>query len=55
MIVLDDVAGSRKALEEFFAAGATDLIGQFEVGGIPHERSIRAMEIFAREVAGFAA
>jgi alkanesulfonate monooxygenase SsuD/methylene tetrahydromethanopterin reductase-like flavin-dependent oxidoreductase (luciferase family) len=55
MIVLDDVAGSRKALEEFFAAGATDLIGQFEVGGIPHERSIRAMEVFAREVAGFAA
>jgi alkanesulfonate monooxygenase SsuD/methylene tetrahydromethanopterin reductase-like flavin-dependent oxidoreductase (luciferase family) len=54
MIVLDDVAGSKKAVEEFFAAGATDLIGQFEVGGISHERSVSAMESFARDVAGFA-
>jgi len=55
MIVLADVAGSKKALDEFFAAGATDLIGQFEVGGMTHERTVSAMELFAREVAGFAA
>lgn len=55
MIVLSDVEGSRKAVDAFFAAGATDLIGQFEVGGIAHERTIRAMETFAREIAGFAA
>jgi alkanesulfonate monooxygenase SsuD/methylene tetrahydromethanopterin reductase-like flavin-dependent oxidoreductase (luciferase family) len=54
MIVLSDVEGSRKALDEFFAAGATDLIGQFEVGGMPHERTVAAMESFARDVAGFA-
>lgn len=54
MIVMADVAGSRKALDEFFAAGASDLIGQFEVGGTPHERTVAAMESFARDVAGFA-
>jgi alkanesulfonate monooxygenase SsuD/methylene tetrahydromethanopterin reductase-like flavin-dependent oxidoreductase (luciferase family) len=54
MIVLSDVEGSRKALDEFFDAGATDLIGQFEVGGMPHERTVAAMESFARDVAGFA-
>jgi len=54
MIVMADVAGSRKALDEFFAAGATDLVGQFEVGGIPHERTVSAMQSFARDVAGFA-
>ena len=54
MIVLDGVEGSKKAVEDFFAAGATDLIGQFEVGGIPHERTLWAMESFARDVAGFA-
>jgi hypothetical protein len=54
MIVLSDVDGSRKALDEFFDAGATDLIGQFEVGGMAHERTVSAMESFARDVAGFA-
>jgi alkanesulfonate monooxygenase SsuD/methylene tetrahydromethanopterin reductase-like flavin-dependent oxidoreductase (luciferase family) len=55
MIVLSDIEGSRKAVDEFFAAGATDLIGQFEVGGLAHERTIGSMESFARDVAGFAA
>jgi hypothetical protein len=54
MIVLADVAESRKALDEFFEAGATDLIGQFEVGGLPHERTVSAMQSFAHNVAGFA-
>jgi hypothetical protein len=54
MIVLSDVEGSRKAMEEFFAAGATDLVGQFEVGGLPHEYTVAAMQTFARDVAGFA-
>jgi alkanesulfonate monooxygenase SsuD/methylene tetrahydromethanopterin reductase-like flavin-dependent oxidoreductase (luciferase family) len=54
MIVIADVEGSKTAVDEFFAAGATDLIGQFEVGGIAFERSVSAMESFARDVAGFA-
>jgi alkanesulfonate monooxygenase SsuD/methylene tetrahydromethanopterin reductase-like flavin-dependent oxidoreductase (luciferase family) len=54
MIVIADVPESRKIVEEFFAAGATDLVGQFEVGGLPYERSVAAMESFARDVAGFA-
>ena len=54
MIVIADVPESRKIVDEFFAAGATDIIGQFEVGGIPYERSVAAMEAFARDVAGFA-
>jgi len=52
--VLADVEGSKKAMEEFFAAGATDLVGQFEVGGLPHEYTMSAMQTFARDVAGFA-
>jgi alkanesulfonate monooxygenase SsuD/methylene tetrahydromethanopterin reductase-like flavin-dependent oxidoreductase (luciferase family) len=52
MIVLGDVAESRKALDEFFAAGCTDLIGQFEVGGVSHDRTVSAMQLFAKEVAG---
>ncbi len=55
MIVLSDIAGSRKAMEEFFAAGATDVVGQFEVGGLPHELSVASIQSFARDVAGFAA
>jgi len=55
MIVLSDVEGSRKAMEEFFAAGATDLVPQFEVGGLAYELSLRSMESFARDVAGFVA
>jgi hypothetical protein len=54
MIVLSDVEGSRKAMEEFFAAGATDVVPQFEVGGLANEYSMRSMESFALDVAGFA-
>jgi hypothetical protein len=54
MIVIANVEESRKALDELFAAGATDVIGQFEVGGLSNERTVAAMTSFARDVAGFA-
>lgn len=50
MIVMDDIAGSKKAVEEFFDAGVTDILGQFRVGGLSHELVNRSMEIFAKEV-----
>ena len=52
MMVIGDVAESKRAVEDFFAAGATDLILQFEVGGISHERVVGAMELFASDVVG---
>ncbi len=51
MIVMDDVAGSRKAKDAFFAAGATDILGQFQVGGLAHEQVVNSMNLFAKEVA----
>jgi hypothetical protein len=54
MVVIANPEGSRKAMEEFFAAGATDLILQFEVGGIAHSEIVSSMNLFATEVAGFA-
>ncbi|WP_019634045.1 LLM class flavin-dependent oxidoreductase [Actinomadura atramentaria] len=51
MVVIDDVAGSRKAVERIEAAGATDLILQVQVGGLAHDRVCAAMELFMREVA----
>ena len=50
MIVMDDIAGSKKAAEEFFAAGVTDILGQFRVGGLSHQRVTRSMELFAKDV-----
>lgn len=55
MVVIADPAASRKAMDEFFEAGATDLILQFEVGGIAHEHIVSSMNLFAKDVAGFAA
>lgn len=52
MVVLDDVEGSRRAVERIAAAGATDLLCQFQVGGLDHERVTSAMRLFASEVAG---
>ena len=52
MIVMDDIAGSKKAMEEFFDAGVTDILGQFRVGGLSHELVSRSMNLFAKEVAG---
>ncbi|MET7393989.1 LLM class flavin-dependent oxidoreductase [Dactylosporangium sp. NPDC005572] len=51
MIVLDDVAGSRKALERLEAAGITDLILQFQVGGLANEHVLSSISLFAKEVA----
>lgn len=52
MVVVDDVAGSRRAIERIAAAGATDLIVQAQVGGLAHENVVGSMKLFAREVAG---
>jgi len=52
MVVIDDVEGSRRAVERIRAAGATDLLCQFQVGGLDHERVTSAMRLFAGEVAG---
>jgi alkanesulfonate monooxygenase SsuD/methylene tetrahydromethanopterin reductase-like flavin-dependent oxidoreductase (luciferase family) len=50
MVVVDDVEGSRKAVERIAAAGATDLILQTQVGGLAHEHVCNAMKLFIREV-----
>ena len=50
MVVLDDVAGSRRAVERIAEAGATDLIVQAQVGGLAHEHVVGSMKLFAREV-----
>jgi alkanesulfonate monooxygenase SsuD/methylene tetrahydromethanopterin reductase-like flavin-dependent oxidoreductase (luciferase family) len=50
MIVVDDVAGSQKALQKVAEAGATDILCQFQVGGIDHESVLRSMKCFATEV-----
>jgi alkanesulfonate monooxygenase SsuD/methylene tetrahydromethanopterin reductase-like flavin-dependent oxidoreductase (luciferase family) len=51
MVVLDDVEGSRRAVQRIAQAGATDLLCQFQVGGLDHERVTKAMRLFASEVA----
>jgi alkanesulfonate monooxygenase SsuD/methylene tetrahydromethanopterin reductase-like flavin-dependent oxidoreductase (luciferase family) len=50
MVVVDDVAGSRAALQRFADAGATDVLCQFQVGGLGHEVVMGAMKLFATEV-----
>ena len=50
MIVLDDVAGSRRALERFAEAGVTDLICQFQVGGLASQHVQDCMKLFASDV-----
>lgn len=51
MVFLGDVESSRSVLEEYFAAGCTDLIGQFQVGGVSNELVQATMNTFAKEVA----
>ncbi|ASU83013.1 LLM class flavin-dependent oxidoreductase [Nocardiopsis gilva YIM 90087] len=51
MVVIDDVAGSRRAVERVRAAGATDLILQAQVGGLGHEHVCNAIKLFRQEVA----
>jgi alkanesulfonate monooxygenase SsuD/methylene tetrahydromethanopterin reductase-like flavin-dependent oxidoreductase (luciferase family) len=50
MVVIDDVEGSRKAVERIQAAGATDLILQAQVGGLGHEHVTASMKLFMNEV-----
>jgi alkanesulfonate monooxygenase SsuD/methylene tetrahydromethanopterin reductase-like flavin-dependent oxidoreductase (luciferase family) len=50
MVVVDDVEGSRKAVERISAAGATDLILQAQVGGLAHEHVCDSMKLFMQEV-----
>lgn len=50
MVVVDDVEGSRKAVERIAAAGATDLILQAQVGGLAHEHVCNSMKLFMQEV-----
>ncbi|MBY0399670.1 LLM class flavin-dependent oxidoreductase [Myxococcota bacterium] len=52
MVVVDDVEGSKRAVARIAEAGATDLLCQFQVGGLDHERVTSAMRLFASEVAG---
>ncbi|MFC3999432.1 LLM class flavin-dependent oxidoreductase [Nocardiopsis sediminis] len=50
MVVLDDPGGSRKALEEIQAAGATDLLLQAQVGGLAHHHVCDSLRLFRDEV-----
>jgi alkanesulfonate monooxygenase SsuD/methylene tetrahydromethanopterin reductase-like flavin-dependent oxidoreductase (luciferase family) len=50
MVVVDDVEGSRKAVARLAEAGATDLILQGQVGGLPHDRVCDSMKLFVEEV-----
>ncbi|GAB3983688.1 LLM class flavin-dependent oxidoreductase [Actinoallomurus acanthiterrae] len=50
MVVVDDVEGSRKAVERIQAAGATDLILQAQVGGLAGEHVTGSMRLFMDEV-----
>ena len=51
MIVLDDPEGSRKALQRLEDAGVTDLVGQFQVGGLDNEHVKSCIRLFASDVA----
>ncbi|MBY8856877.1 LLM class flavin-dependent oxidoreductase [Nocardia sp. CA2R105] len=51
MIVCDDVEGSRKAMDRLAEAGATDLICQFQVGGLAQEHVLDTIRLFASDVA----
>lgn len=52
MIVCDDIDGSRKAMQRLHEAGATDLICQFQVGGLAQEHVLNTIKLFASDVAG---
>ena len=52
MVVIGDVEESRKHLQRVADAGVTDLLCQFQVGGLEHERVVSSMRLFAGEVCG---
>jgi alkanesulfonate monooxygenase SsuD/methylene tetrahydromethanopterin reductase-like flavin-dependent oxidoreductase (luciferase family) len=49
MVVCDGIEGSRLAFDDLIAAGATDVLCQFQVGGLAHDRVMRSMELFAAD------
>lgn len=51
MVMISDVENSKQAVKRIAEAGATDVLGQFQVGGLDHERVVRSMRLFASEVA----
>ena len=52
MVIVDDVEGSRRALQDCVDAGATDVLCQFQVGGLDHARVQDSIRLFASDVAG---
>lgn len=50
MVVVDDVAGTQAAIRDCELAGATDIICQFQVGGLAHEHVVDSMELFAKNI-----
>jgi len=50
MIVVSDVEGSVEKIREIQATGTTDLLAQFQVGGLDHEHVVESMTRFSREV-----
>jgi natural product biosynthesis luciferase-like monooxygenase protein len=50
MVFVGDVDTARKHVQRVVDAGATDLLCQFQVGGLDHERVVGAMRLFAAEV-----
>lgn len=59
MVVVGDVEDSCKHVQRVADAGVTDLLCQFQVGGLAHDHVVSAMHLFADEVCdpevGFAA
>lgn len=50
MVVVDDVEGSKRAMERIRDAGVTDVLCQFQVGGLDHDAVVASMDLFAKEV-----
>ena len=50
MVVVGDIEDARKHVQRVADAGATDLLCQFQVGGLAHDKVVGAMRLFASEV-----
>ena len=51
MGMIADVEGSKQAVKRVAESGATEVLCQYQVGGLDHERVVRSMELFASDVA----
>jgi alkanesulfonate monooxygenase SsuD/methylene tetrahydromethanopterin reductase-like flavin-dependent oxidoreductase (luciferase family) len=51
MVMIADIEGSKRAVKRVAEAGATDMLCQFQVGGLDHERVVNSMRLFASDVA----